>query len=273
MKRFQEKTVIITGASAGIGAEAARRFIDEGARVVLVARGAEGLERMAGELAQRGEVLAVPMDVTDVAACKALLERAAQAFGAIHVLVNNAGYNRRGAVEEYEAEELARVVDVNLRAPVVLSRLVLPYLRLAGGGAIVNVASIAGKIPIADAATYSGTKFGLRVFSRALAEELAGTGITVSLVSPGPVETGFILDELDHVPDVVLSQPMSTAAEIAELIVACAADGKVERTAPVVSGYLATIGYLFPAVRRMLMPVMERRGRRAKERYRQRLAR
>jgi short-subunit dehydrogenase len=271
VKRFQDKTVIITGASAGIGAEAARRFIDEGARVVLVARGAEGLARLAGELKERGEVLAVPMDVTDRAACQALMERANATFGGIHVLVNNAGFNRRGAVEEYEADDLARVVDVNLRAPVVLSRLVLPYLRLAGGGAIVNVASIAGKIPLADEAVYSATKFGLRAFSRAMAEELAGTGITVSLVSPGPVETGFILDELDDVPDIVLSQPMSTAGEIADLIVASAADGKVERTAPVLSGYLATIGYLFPAVRRMLMPVMERRGRQVKERYRQRL--
>jgi short-subunit dehydrogenase len=270
VKRFQDKTVIITGASAGIGAEAARRFIDEGARVVLAARGAAGLDRMTDELKERGEVLAVSMDVTDRAACQALMERAGAAFGAIHVLVNNAGFNRRGAVEEYEADDLGRVVDVNLRAPVVLSRLVLPYLRTAGGGAIVNVASIAGKIPLADEAVYSATKFGLRAFSRAMAEELAGTGITVSLVSPGPVETGFILDELDEVPDIVLSQPMSTAAEIADLILACAADGKVERTAPVLSGYLATLGYLFPMVRRVLTPVMERRGRKARERYRQR---
>jgi short-subunit dehydrogenase len=242
VKRFQDKTVIITGASAGIGAAAARGFIDEGARVVLVARGAEGLEHMASELKGRGEVLTVAMDVTDVAACKALMERAAAAFGGIHVLVNNAGYNRRGAVEEFEAEDLGRVVDVNLRAPIVLSRLVLPYLRLAGGGAIVNVASIAGKIPLADEATYSATKFGLRVFSRAMADEMAGTGITVSLVSPGPVETGFILGELDSVPDIVMSQPMSTAAEIAELVLASAADGAVERVAPRMSGYLATLG-------------------------------
>jgi short-subunit dehydrogenase len=272
MKRFQDKTVIITGASAGIGAEAARRFVDEGARVVLVARGAEALDRITTELKDRGEVLPVSMDVTDPAACKALFERAAAAFGAIHVLVNNAGFNRRGAVEEYEAEDLARVVDVNLRAPVMLSRLVLPHLRLAGGGAIVNVASIAGKIPLPDEAVYSATKFGLRAFSRAMADELAGTGITVSLVSPGPVETGFILSELDSVPDVVMSQPMSTAAEIADLILACAADGKVERVAPRVSGYLATLGYLFPIMRRVLMPVMERRGRQVKERYRQRAA-
>jgi NADP-dependent 3-hydroxy acid dehydrogenase YdfG len=270
VKRFEDKTVVITGASAGIGAEAARLFIGEGARVVLAARGAEGLERMAAELKEQGEVLAVPTDVADARACQALLERAARAFGEIHVLVNNAGANCRGAVEQFEADELARVVDVNLRAPVVLCRLVLPYLRQAGGGAIVNVASIAGQIPLPDEAVYSATKFGLRAFSRALAGELVGTGITVSLVSPGPVETEFLLGDIDEVPDVVMSQPMSTPAEIAALIVACAADGAIERTAPRLSGYLATLGYLFPAVRRVLMPVMERRGRQNKERYRQR---
>lgn len=270
MKRFEDKVVVITGASAGIGAEAARLFAAEGAKLALAARGAEGLNRMVAELEKQTEVIGVPMDVADPAACKALLERAASDLGAIHVLVNNAGFNKRGAVEQHEAEELAHMVDVNLRAPILLSRLVLPYFRASGGGAIVNVASIAGRLPLADEATYSATKFGLRTFTAALAEELAGTGITVSAVSPGPVETGFILDQLDEVPDVVLSQPMSTAAEIAALVLDCAADGRVERTAPRVSGYLATLGYLLPAVRRALMPVMERRGRQIKERYKQR---
>lgn len=220
-------------------------------------------------MAKGCRVITVAMDVGDGAACEALLARAEQEFGQIDVLVNNAGYNCRGPVEQFDAQDLGQVVDINLRAPIVLSRLALPYLRRAGGGAIVNVASIAGRLPMADAATYSATKFGLRVFSMAMAEELRGTGISVSVVSPGPVETGFILDCIDDVTDLTLSQPMSTAEEIAELILACAADGQRERTAPRVSGYLATVGYLFPRVRKLLVPVMEYRGRQMRERYRQ----
>jgi short-subunit dehydrogenase len=132
------------------------------------------------------------------------------------------------------------------------------------------VASIAGRIPLAYEAVYSATKFGLRAFSFALAEELADSGVTVSVVSPGPVDTGFLMDELDSVPDVVFSQPMSTAEEIAVLVLEAAASGKRELTCPRASGYLATLGYLVPGMAKVLQPVMERRGRKAKEKYRQR---
>jgi short-subunit dehydrogenase len=265
-ERFANKVVVITGASAGIGAAAARRFAAEGARVVLAARGAEGLEALAREIGNE-RALAVPTDVADAVAARALLDRAVAAYGAVNVLVNNAGYNRRGPVEQSPAEELARIVDVNLRAPIVLTRLAIPYLRRAGGGAIVNVASIAGRIPLPEEATYSATKFGLRAFTFALADELEGSGITVSAVSPGPVETGFILREVEEVPAVVFSQPMSSADEIATLILDCAADGTLERAHPTSSAYLATLGYLVPQIPRLLRPLLERQGRAAKASY------
>lgn len=269
-RRFLDQVVLVTGASTGIGAAAARMFAAEGAKVVLAARGRDALETLATELRAAGhQVEAVPTDVADMDALRHLVARTLEWGGRLDVLVNNAGVNHRGEIEHLTPEQLAQIVQVNLSAPIVLSRLCLPHLQ-ASKGAIVNVASLAGRIPVVHEATYSATKFGLRAFTMALAEELAPHGVRVSVVSPGPVDTGFIMQDLDHVPDLVFSQPMSTAEQIAALVVECAVDGRVERMRPELGGRLATLGYLFPALRRALIPVMERKGRAAKQRFRAR---
>ncbi len=260
------KTAIITGASTGIGAACARGFADKGARVVLAARSQGPLQAVADEIgAERAK--AIPTDVSSVDQCKALINGAIAAFGGVDILVNNAAFNSRGTLDDIAPHELMMIVDVNLKGPILLSRLVLPHLREQNSGAIINVASLAGRVPLDDEATYSATKFGLRAFSFALAEELRDTDVAISVVSPGPVETGFILDEIDGVPDLVFSQPMSTAEEISQLVVACAVDGKRERVKPAFGGKLATLAYLFPSLRRALKPALERKGRRAKKRY------
>jgi NADP-dependent 3-hydroxy acid dehydrogenase YdfG len=143
MMRFADKTVVVTGASSGIGTVIARQFAAEGAKVVLAARGKEALEAVACAIG-RENVLVVPTDVADLTAAAALLEQAEAHFGAVHVLVNNAATHARGLVEDRSAGDLAAMVDVNLRAPVALCCTAIPYLRRAGGGAIVNVGSIGG---------------------------------------------------------------------------------------------------------------------------------
>lgn len=267
---FSNKTVIITGGSEGVGAAAARRFARAGANLVLVARGREKLDRVAEELRPAVKVLTYAMDVADEAACADLFDRAVREFGAVHVLVNNAGYHQRGLVEKVEPAELGRMIDVNLRAPILLCRLAVPHLRKAGGGAIINVASLAGRTPVPGAATYSGTKFGLRAFTFALGEELAGSGIKVAAVSPGPIDTGFIMSNIDAVADITFSQPLSTAEEVAQVILDLCVNDKRERSMPPASGLLTTLSYLFPRLGMWLRPALLRKGRRVKQQLKSR---
>jgi len=185
------------------------------------------------------------------------------------VLVNNAGLNARGDVEDMPWRDLAAVLQVNLLAPVVLTRCALPQLRRRCG-AVVQVASIAGQIPLESEAAYSASKIGLRTFSFALREELEGTGVRVSVVSPGPVSTGFILDDLDQVPDLVFAQPMSSPERIADAILQCAIEGPRERSIPARSSALARAGAIFPNLRRAVTPLLEKQGRAAKAAWRQR---
>lgn len=267
------KTVVIVGGSQGIGAEVARRFAAAGSRLVLAARGAERLEAFAASLRAGGaEVLAVAMDMADEAACRALLAKAEATFGGYDALINNAALHHRGPASEVAPEALARMVDVNLRAVIYLTCLALPHLRSRGAGVVVQVASLAGCVPTPGSATYSATKFGVRAFSRALDDELTGTGVRIRVVSPGPVDTGFILDDLDRVTDLTLSQPISTADEVALAIFEAAEAALSGREAPfevklpAASGLLTTVGYLFPGLARLLRPGLERKGRANKAR-------
>jgi short-subunit dehydrogenase len=271
-KSFKDKTVVVTGASAGVGAACARAFAAQGAKLVLVARGRAGLNSIAKELREHSEVLTVAMDVSDTDQCLKLLKKAEAKFGTVDVLINNAGMHSRGDLEKVDPADVAAMVDINLRAPMVLSCAAIPFLRRAGSGAIVMVGSLAGRAPLQGAATYSGTKAGLRAFSYALADELKDAGINVGVVSPGPIDTGFIMDEIDKVEDIVFSQPMSTAAEVADAVMDIALGKEAEISMPAMSGKLTTLSYLFPNLRRRLRPKLYEQGRKNKEKYRNRAA-
>lgn len=265
MAAFAGRTVVITGASLGVGKATAERFHDAGANVVLMARRRQPLEEVAARLERS---LVVPLDVGDSAAMPKALDAVVERFGGIDGLVNNAGAHFRGAFVTRSADEIGAMADVNFRAPLVLTSLVLPYLQKQHRGFVVNVASLAGKVPLDGAATYSATKFGLRAFSYALAQELKGTGVTVSVVSPGPIDTSFIMENLDDVEDIVFSQTMCSADDVARMILDCATDGTVERAFPTAGARLATLGYLIPGLRQRLKPLLEAKGKRAKERLR-----
>lgn len=263
---FHGVTAVITGASMGVGAATARAFAVRGANLVLIARGEEKLRDLERELDLGDRVHVAPMDVTDLEAFAELLTETEKRFGSVDVLVNNAGYHARGPVETVQAEELGRMIDVNLKAPIMATRLALPYLWRSKRPAVINVASLAGRTPVPGSATYSATKFGLRAFGLALYEELRGEGIKVASVSPGPIDTGFIMDDIDQVTDLTFSQPIVTAEQVAEAIVDLVDNATLDQPMPRISGYLTTISYLFPRIGRALRPMLEKKGRRTKER-------
>lgn len=269
---FSGKTVIITGASAGVGAACARAFAAHNANLVLVARGRAGLNAIAKELRQQTEVLTMAMDVADTGQCLKLLNKAETKFGSVDVLINNAGMHCRGDLSTVDPRKVAAMVDINLRAPMVLSCAAIPFLHRAGSGAIVMVGSLAGRAPLQGAVTYSGTKAGLRAFAYGLADELRDANINVGVVSPGPIDTGFIMDEIDQVEDIVFSQPMSSATAVAEAVLDIAAGKQIEISMPAFSGKLTTLSYLFPSLRRGLRSKLYEIGRKNKDKYRNRAA-
>jgi len=171
------KTVLLTGASTGLGPHIARRLYRAGAAFVLSARNEESLQRLAKEL---GESKVIVADLSRVGEA----ERLAKEAGIVDVLVSNAGIPASGRLATFTVEELDRAIAVNLRAGIVLANALAPAMIERKVGHIVFMASVAGKAPGAGVSVYTATKFGLRGFALALREELWGTGVGVSVVCP-----------------------------------------------------------------------------------------
>jgi short-subunit dehydrogenase len=268
---WTKRVAIVTGASSGIGLAVARALAVRGVRLALVARSTEKLDAIAIELGpERAE--SFPLDVTNRVALGGLPARVKERWGRLDFVVNSAGVNHRGPVAERTPEELVSILETNLVAPVLLTRAALPLLE--PDGVVVNVASLAGKVPVPDEAAYSGSKAGLRAFARALNTELSlhGQRIRVATVCPGPVDTAFFGPDLGLVPDLVFSQPMSTAEDIADAVSTVIERGIQELDVPAVSGKLATLGYLSPRLFGILRPAFERLGAKKKAHFLERTA-
>ena len=191
-ERFGGKVALVTGASSGLGRATAIALAEVGFGVVLVARSKEDLEEVNNEIEAAGsQALALPVDLADEGQVQEAVGRILETFGGVDLLVNAAGTDAPSPVEELEVDGWDRTLDVNLRAPFLLSKAIFPHMREAGDGTIINISSVAGKKGWAGAAAYCASKFGLTGFSQALAEEGRPHGIRVCILYPGAMATNW----------------------------------------------------------------------------------
>lgn len=202
--RLRGRVALVTGATRGIGFATARALAAEGACVAMLARNAETLRECASEIGDRAA--AFPCDITDTAAVERTLAAVRQALGEPHILVNNAGIFEPRPVGEVSPEDFARTVNVNLVAAFALVHALLPAMRVAGTGHIVTIGSVADRTAFPGNSAYAASKFGLRALHEVLRNELRGSGVRTSLISPGPTDT-TIWDAVEHASSAPRSFP------------------------------------------------------------------
>lgn len=227
--RFDNKVVVVTGGAGGIGTAIARRFADEGARVVVTDMSVEGVEATAAAIrATGGKARGFASDISTAAGCKAIIADVVAQEGRIDVLCNNAGINRRGALLALTSEDWDLTMMVNVTAMFHLCQAALPHMIAAGGGAVVNTASQWGLHPAPGHIAYNVSKAAVASFTQNLARDYAPQNIRVNAVCPGEIHTpmleagvkrsGRTMADLDRlVPYGRVGKPAEVAALVAFL--------------------------------------------------------
>lgn len=185
---IKNKVIIVTGASMGIGLATARLLSEKGAKVALVARSKEILEKLAKELP---ESFSVAADLSDAKEVERMIDEVNKHYGRIDALVNNAGRGIYGAIENVDIDSYRKVFDLNVVGPLMAMKCVIPIMRAQGGGAIVNVSSMVSKAYIPYLGAYASTKYALNAISLTARAELDKDGIVVGVVHPGMTATQF----------------------------------------------------------------------------------
>jgi meso-butanediol dehydrogenase/(S,S)-butanediol dehydrogenase/diacetyl reductase len=205
---LKDKVVLVTGGARGIGRGISEAFLRAGARVMIAdlggraggwsydLAGREALDAAASELRALGATAATELDVTDAASCAAAVDATIAAYGALDVLVNNAGIVMSGPISEFAERDWDRIFAVNTKGIFLMTRAALPALRRADGGCVINTASIAGKQGYRNMVAYCGSKFAAVGITQALAQELAPDNIRVNALCPGMVGTAMWLEHL-----------------------------------------------------------------------------
>ena len=193
MQPLAGKVSIVTGASRGIGKAISILLAQSGSRVVLAARSEPQLKSVSEEISgQNGEALVIPTDLTVDKEMERLVQQTLKEWGSVDVLINNAGLGKLAPVVKAKVSDWDETFRVNLRAPMFLSKLVLPTMMERGEGSIINISSVSGKSGQANGSAYSASKFGLMGFTQSLYEEVREYGIRVAAICPGFVDTPLV---------------------------------------------------------------------------------
>jgi NAD(P)-dependent dehydrogenase (short-subunit alcohol dehydrogenase family) len=252
------RTAIVTGGAGGVARALVPMLIAEGYRVALIDVNAIGLAKI---VAEHGDsVVALPCDLTNLAALSATLEQARVTFGTLDVLFNNAGVTTTGPFIDVNPASIPRDIAINLVAPLHIIRSVAPWLR-APGGAIVNTISLASIAPLAGSSVYTASKFGLRGFNIALHMEMKARGVRVSGVLPGAIDTPMLLKETREGATALnfLGDPLPPT-RVAKALLRAAQEGKVEYYVPYSERILSSLALFFPALIPKIYPWFERMG-------------
>jgi short-subunit dehydrogenase len=249
--KLKQKTVVVTGASSGIGRAAALEFARRGANLVLAARRGELLENVAKECRALGaDCKIVVTDVTQRADCEHLIDMA----GSVDVLVNNAGFAIFDAIESARPDDLASMMQTNYFGTVWCTQAVLPQMLARGKGTIVNVASIAGIMGYARMGGYCATKFAVIGFSETLRDEVLRRGVRVAMVCPGTVETDFFEKaERGKMPGASRLILAIKPEKVARAIANAAEDGRYRRILPLGAAMFIRFKELCPRLAHILM--------------------
>jgi NAD(P)-dependent dehydrogenase (short-subunit alcohol dehydrogenase family) len=208
------KVALVTGGTSGIGLMIARGLLDAGAAVYVSSRKPEAGERVVAELSSRGRIVSIPADLATEAECLRLAAELGRVEPRLHILVNNAGATWGAPLEEFPAGAWDKVLDLNVKAPFLLSRAVLPLLEAAASAddpaRIINIGSIDGlRVPDAQNYSYSASKAAVHQLTRVLARELGPRRVTVNAIAPGPFESKMMAATLDTLGEaIVASSPL-----------------------------------------------------------------